>query len=198
MIYGDEKLIGKTVRLTETYKQLLLKELKDGQPNHAKEFGHSVGIVESFIDYGPEVDVRWQPTQLRYAYHPDHLEVLNNITIQFPNHYWLGHCILNSKSFDNGLITTFPNFDGNNKKDYELMMVFAEFYQFGADYFENGKLSGDDVAAKLRNHLGQIWLDQWHFESVWPHSVNFGELCYSSDPTINLEITWKFKSVYPN
>lgn len=56
---------------------------------HVEEFGDCVGIVQGPTDYnqcaptdagydpakiGPEVDVRWQPSNLRYAYHPSELE----------------------------------------------------------------------------------------------------------------------------
>lgn len=55
---------------------------------HVEEFGDCVGIVEGLVDFnnckpkdpaydkrklGPEVDVRWQPSKLRYGYHPDQL-----------------------------------------------------------------------------------------------------------------------------
>jgi hypothetical protein len=53
---------------------------------HVEEFGDCVGTVQGPTDYnndgeprdpakvGPEVDVRWQPSNLRYAYDPKHLE----------------------------------------------------------------------------------------------------------------------------
>ena len=55
---------------------------------HVEEFGKCVGIVDGLTDYnnapkgtydydpnkvGPEVDVRWEPSGLRYAYHPNDL-----------------------------------------------------------------------------------------------------------------------------
>lgn len=46
--------------------------------DHIKEFGDCIGIVIGLVDYGsqqgPEVDVRWQPSNLRYGYHPDLLD----------------------------------------------------------------------------------------------------------------------------
>ncbi len=45
---------------------------------HVEEFGECIGIVDGLIDCGtskgPEVDVKWQPSGLRYAYHPDKLD----------------------------------------------------------------------------------------------------------------------------
>lgn len=44
---------------------------------HVDEFGDCVGLVEGLIDYGtqkgPEVEVLWLPSRLRYGYHPDQL-----------------------------------------------------------------------------------------------------------------------------
>ena len=58
---------------------------------HIEEFGNCIGVVEGLIDYnniapdhhdydpkkiGPEWDVRWQPSNLRYAYASEDLEVV--------------------------------------------------------------------------------------------------------------------------
>lgn len=55
---------------------------------HLKEFGDCIGIVDKLIDYnnvppehidydedkiGPEMDVHWQPSNLRYGYLPEML-----------------------------------------------------------------------------------------------------------------------------
>lgn len=52
-----------------------------GSWEHIAEFGSCVGIVDGLLDYGtqkgPEVDVRWQPSNLRYGYHPDDLEIVD-------------------------------------------------------------------------------------------------------------------------
>ena len=126
--------------------------------------------------------------------------VTYNITIQFPNHHFIGQTQVNEECLGNDLITSFHVADGNDEITKPIMNLLADFYQFGADYFEHGKLSGDDVAAKLRHQLGEIWLGNpqkstysYHYTGVWPHSVNFGELCFSSNPSFDLEITWKYK-----
>ena len=61
--------------------------------DHIEEFGECEGIVQGLLDYnnvpkdhpnydpdkvGPEVNVRWQPSNLRYGYHPDDLEVVTD------------------------------------------------------------------------------------------------------------------------
>lgn len=62
--------------MTEEYKAWM-RQFKVNLP-HIDEFGDCVGTVEGPVDYGvqkgPELNVRWQPSNLRYGYHPDHLE----------------------------------------------------------------------------------------------------------------------------
>lgn len=135
---------------------------------------------------------------------------MHNIHIKFPDFTWIGQCLLKSEEFSSGLITTFHIEDGINDDIMKpIMNLLADFYQFGADYFLKGKLSGEDVAEKLRNHLGEIYVGKatgrmhkpeftHHFIGCWPHSVNFGELCFSSDPSVDIEITWKFKNLLTN
>lgn len=61
---------------------------------HEREFGNCEGVVQGLVDYngglkpgqpgydsnrvGPEVDVRWKPSNLRYAYHPEDLEIVTD------------------------------------------------------------------------------------------------------------------------
>jgi hypothetical protein len=65
---------GTRVKMSEDLKAALRS---NGCDDHVREFGNCIGIVEGPVDYGssqgPEVDVRWQPGSLRYAYHPDQL-----------------------------------------------------------------------------------------------------------------------------
>lgn len=53
--------------------------IKNGCLEHVEEFSECVGLVEGPVEWktqmGPEVDVRWQPSNLRYAYHPEELEL---------------------------------------------------------------------------------------------------------------------------
>lgn len=72
---------GRRVRMTDNYKQTLLNNSSE---DHVHEFGNCIGIVIGLTHYitgvGPEVDVRWLPSNLRYAYHPDNLQVLPRFT----------------------------------------------------------------------------------------------------------------------
>lgn len=75
---------GARVRMSDAYKA----EAREHSPAHVAEFGHCIGIVAGPVDYnapgaasdpaklGPELDVRWQPSNLRYGYAPEHLVVL--------------------------------------------------------------------------------------------------------------------------
>ena len=68
---------GTRVKMTEELRtRLLLNDCDD----HVDEFGDCIGIVEGPTDYGtskgPELDVRWQPSNLRYAYDPKYLKVV--------------------------------------------------------------------------------------------------------------------------
>ena len=104
------------------------------------------------------------------------------------------------------LITTFhddnglePSIDLNS-----LFTLLGHFYKFGEKLFANWKEIGEGWEKDVDKMLGQIELsdqdmgigkkgDVWLFKKAWPHSINFGELCYSSDPSVDIEITWRFK-----
>jgi hypothetical protein len=79
---------GKRVRMTKAYKRML------GRNAHVREFGTSIGVCigwtkyfnkmvvgdgegETPVSVGPEVDVRWQPSNLRYGYAPEWLELVD-------------------------------------------------------------------------------------------------------------------------
>lgn len=68
---------GTKVKMSEELKEMLNGNLSS---EHVDEFGDCVGIVQGLTDFngqlGPEVDVKWQPSNLRYAYHPKHLIIL--------------------------------------------------------------------------------------------------------------------------
>ena len=68
-----EELVGKACK-----QQFIANDCVE----HTEEFFGCIGIVECLLDYGickgPEVDVRWQPSNLRYGYHPDQLEIVDD------------------------------------------------------------------------------------------------------------------------
>ena len=66
---------GNKVKMSERLKSILTS---NGCEEHVIEFGNCIGIVEERvfpdIDEAPEVNVRWQPSGLRYSYFPNELK----------------------------------------------------------------------------------------------------------------------------
>lgn len=80
-------LPGDRVRMSEALRAQLRAA---GSGAHVDELGECVGVVQGPTDWngvapgdpawraellGPEVDVRWQPSNLRYCYDPSELEL---------------------------------------------------------------------------------------------------------------------------
>ena len=69
---------GTKVKMSQALKESLKRT---GCNDHVVEFGNCVGIVEGYVNYGnqigPEVDVQWLPSKLRYTYHPNHLSIID-------------------------------------------------------------------------------------------------------------------------
>lgn len=65
---------GDLVRMSDIFKHQLSF---NGSCQHVEEFGKCIGVVIGPANLGgkpgPEVDVKWRPSNLRYAYHPDNL-----------------------------------------------------------------------------------------------------------------------------
>lgn len=70
---------GRRVRMTEAFRERMRSN--EHGADHEREFGDCVGVVIGPTAYpgmsGPEVDVRWQPSGLRYAYDPADLEAVS-------------------------------------------------------------------------------------------------------------------------
>lgn len=68
---------GTKVRMSAKLKNKLRA---NGSHDHVNEFGRCVGVVQGLVEYpdrhGPEVNVKWLPSNLRYAYHPTDLEIV--------------------------------------------------------------------------------------------------------------------------
>lgn len=66
---------GDRVRMTSAHK---VRMALNGSAGHVAEFGGCLGHVDGPVDFGtqqgPEIDVRWEPSRLRYAYDPADLE----------------------------------------------------------------------------------------------------------------------------
>lgn len=72
--------------MSDTLKKVLTG---NGCKEHIDEFGDCIGIVEDLVNYnndgennpnkiGPEFNVRWQPSKLRYGYLPEDLIKIKN------------------------------------------------------------------------------------------------------------------------
>lgn len=64
---------GTLVKMSETIKQALIK---NDCGDHVKEFEHCIGITGQHMEWPignkwPEIDVYWQPSNLRYGYDPE-------------------------------------------------------------------------------------------------------------------------------
>ena len=65
---------GTKVKMTKKFKTAMIA---GGNEMHANEFGDCIGIVQGPASFGgPYVDVRWQPSNLRYGYNPKNLKVV--------------------------------------------------------------------------------------------------------------------------
>lgn len=71
----NPKEIGAKVRLTYAAK---LAYIENDCEEHIREFGNCIGIIVGypFPNDTSCVDVRWQPSNLRYCYLLDELEVI--------------------------------------------------------------------------------------------------------------------------
>jgi hypothetical protein len=98
------------------------------------------------------------------------------------------------------------SYNGETNMEYGMpfLNLLAQFYKFGWETFSEWSRGGvENMEHEISQMLGTGKLtmysgigevmESWTYKQMWPHSVNFGELCYSSDPTVDLEITWRFK-----
>lgn len=67
------------VKMSESVKAALVK---NGSWRHVAEFGDCIGYTDKLTEWpgtdtmSTEIDVRWQPSNLRYCYHVSELEFL--------------------------------------------------------------------------------------------------------------------------
>lgn len=99
-------------------------------------------------------------------------------------------------------LTTVHHASGDQSILDEIVTLLAKFYSFGSKVFENGISPSmeTDIQSMLGtgkltayNRVGGT-LETWTLIDLWPHSVNFGELCYSNSSDVTLEVEWRFKN----
>lgn len=132
---------------------------------HVEEFGDCIGIVEGPVDWGtcqgPEVDVRWYPSRLRYAYHPDNLEVVmllhERLFPQLRKAKW-GQININELAVDVhrllGPLFEKAGLDNNPFLDPEVCEQWKEFIHKvkGIDYSWGGYMEDRGVVWKGHYH----------------------------------------------
>lgn len=95
-----------------------------------------------------------------------------------------------------------PEEEPNGGQD--LFKVLAEYYQLGATAFKEAKTPEElmtEVADKLgtgtllsyHKQTGRL-VEKWTLGGLWPHTVDFGELCYSSRADVEINVAWRFLS----
>jgi hypothetical protein len=82
--------------------------------------------------------------------------------------------------------------------------VIGSFYNFGGDVFqEMSSKPINEVLAEIAPQLGTGELicqsdsgeERWKITGLFPHSINFGELCYSTSDEVEVEITWRYANM---
>jgi len=126
----------------------------------------------------------------------------------------------NKQVKNNGEFTT-TLMDFKHDDTPELFAMMAAFFNFGGKIFGEEGVMLSEVATMLGTlklelqvpgcekcpHCQQLLMnkifmgggpletiEEWNFTECWPHAVNFGELCYSSNEEVDLEITWKYRT----
>lgn len=82
-----------------------------------------------------------------------------------------------------------------------LYKILSDFFSFGSLLFSDPKT----YLAQIKDQLGTIVIETydeqkltetWNLIGVWPHAINFGEMCYSSDDKMEVNITWGFNDYF--
>lgn len=81
-----------------------------------------------------------------------------------------------------------------------LYLILGDFYQFGANFFTTEGVELEEI----RKQVGTLKIDlfvsdgslfeTFEFGGVFPVTINFGELCYSSSEEVDIEVTWRYNS----
>lgn len=136
---------GTIVKMSESCKtQLINNNCKD----HVDEFGECEGVVIGpmfpEVENCEDVDVRWKPSNLKYGYSPDQLEIISD-------HYFKGyiHEILDS------------SFYVSLERDYclhkELHISFDNFTDEQIKFIELGRVFRYDEETGLLEMLKEDW-----------------------------------------
>lgn len=91
----------------------------------------------------------------------------------------------------------------SGKEAETLFLILCKYYALGSEFFDLMISSKPkDVFEQFSNKFGTGRIkkdnDSWELIGLWPHIVDFGELCYSSSPEIEIGIVWRYFYAIPN
>ena len=105
------------------------------------------------------------------------------------------------KTFWSPLVTIIHCPDGHENDPRHAEMIkplwdaLSYFYGFGAELFASGE--PEKNLYKIGSAMGSGTLSgdkTWEFTGIFPMSVNFGDLCYSTTSDMDLEVTWRYQT----
>ena len=84
----------------------------------------------------------------------------------------------------------------------DICPIMVECYKIGVDAFTEAR-TPDELMAAVGPRLGKgtlqryhkqsgTMIEEWHLKGLWPHTIDFGELCYSSRADVEINIVWRF------
>lgn len=93
--------------------------------------------------------------------------------------------------------TTFYDVDPNSTSHSELFDVLSKTYDYSSGTValssEKRDLLGTAVLTLYDGHATPM--EAWTLSEIYPESISFGELDYSSSEMITIDVKWKYKSV---
>jgi len=98
------------------------------------------------------------------------------------------------------IVTTY--FDVIPATHEDFFKCIAAVYLAGGEAFANAKGTTTEFLENVKGTLGTgemilydgcgFACEKWQFKGLWPESINFGDLCYSSDPHSDIDVTWRY------
>lgn len=94
-----------------------------------------------------------------------------------------------------------------DERHRDLMTCLGSFYAGGSKMFEQAGEPGANIMESLRamQHLfgkgllkGTVTGKVWEAKVMWPKTIDFGELCYQTEPIAEINITWHCRELVLN
>lgn len=84
----------------------------------------------------------------------------------------------------------------------DICPILSKCYELGSEAFKTAKTPEElmkSVAGQLGKGILQRYhkqsgtmIEQWVLKGLWPHTVDFGELCYSTRADMEINVVWRF------